>query len=53
MISGTVAGIKRGPNMVEALVAQVTAIGEHWAPLPLLDDRTLEEILYDGNGLPK
>jgi hypothetical protein len=40
------------PEEVEALVAQAMAIAEHCASLPVFDDRSLEEMLYDENGLP-
>jgi hypothetical protein len=44
---------ERTPEEVEALVAEIMAIGKHCASLPVLDDRTLEEVLYDEHGLPK
>jgi hypothetical protein len=43
----------RTPEEVEAIVAEAMAIGAHCASLPVLDDRSLEEMLYDENGLPK
>ncbi len=44
---------QRTPEEADALVAEIMSIGAHCAALPVLDDRTLEEMLYDENGLPK
>ncbi|MEL6621523.1 MAG: type II toxin-antitoxin system VapB family antitoxin [Pseudomonadota bacterium] len=35
------------------LAGRLMAIGEEMTALPLLDERTPDEILYDENGLPK
>ena len=37
----------------EALVARLNEIGKHCAALPILDDRSPDEMLYDERGLPK
>jgi len=37
---------------VESLVADIMAIGRHFMSLPVHDHRTLEEMLYDEQGLP-
>jgi hypothetical protein len=36
----------------EALIEEAMAIGRHCASLPVRDNRTLEEMLYDERGLP-
>ncbi len=37
---------------IESLVDEVMRIGRHFAALPILDPRQLEEMLYDESGLP-
>lgn len=37
---------------IESLVSEIMAIGRQFASLPLRDSRSLEEMLYDENGLP-
>lgn len=38
---------------IDAVLAEARAIADHFASLPVLDDRSADEILgYDGNGLP-
>lgn len=37
---------------VELLVEEVMAIGRHFSSLPVLDSRSIDEMLYDKNGLP-
>ena len=37
---------------IEALLEDTRAIADHFCSLPVLDDRTPEEMLYDENGLP-
>ncbi len=37
---------------IESLVSEIMAIGRQFASLPLWDSRSLEEMLYDENGLP-
>jgi antitoxin VapB len=45
---------KRGEVDDENLVAELHAIAVHCASLPVLDDRTPDEILdYDEHGLPR
>ncbi len=42
-------GSRRGPD----LVAEIAAIAQRCAALPIIDDRSAEEILgYDDDGLP-
>lgn len=36
----------------DSLVAEAMMIGKHFAALPVLDNRTLDELLYDESGLP-
>lgn len=36
-----------------AVAERLLEIGRECAALPLLDDRSLEDMLYDENGLPK
>ena len=43
---------QRTPEEIDALVRETMAIAAHCASLPVLDDRSLEEMLYDENGLP-
>ncbi len=43
---------ERKARDVDALVEEAMAIGRHCASLPVLDNRTLEEMLYDEHGLP-
>ena len=43
---------KRKTGDIEAMVEEAMAIGRHCASLPVLDNRTLEEMLYDEHGLP-
>lgn len=39
---------------IEALLREVKAISDHYRSLPVLDDRSADEILgYDENGLPR
>ncbi len=37
---------------IAALVDAIMEIGRHFATLPVFDQRSLEEMLYDENGLP-
>jgi len=37
---------------IDTLVGEVMQIGRHFASLPVLDQHTLEEMLYDERGLP-
>lgn len=37
---------------IESLVSEIMAISRQFASLPLRDSRSLEEMLYDENGLP-
>jgi len=43
---------RRGRNR-NALKKKLLEIGRHCASLPILDDRSPEEMLYDKRGLPK
>lgn len=43
---------ERKAKDIDALVEEGMAIGRHCASLPVLDSRTLEELLYDEHGLP-
>ena len=43
---------ERRTRDVEALAEEAMAIGRHCASLPVLDNRSLEEMLYDEHGLP-
>lgn len=37
---------------IDRLVDEVMEIGRHFAALPVFDQRTLDEMLYDERGLP-
>jgi antitoxin VapB len=37
---------------VERLVVEIMALGRHFAALPIRDQRSLEEMLYNEHGLP-
>lgn len=37
---------------IDILVDEVMQIGRHFSTLPVLDPRTLDEMLYDESGLP-
>ena len=43
----------RKKRNTKALAQQLLEIGERCSKLPVLDDRTPEEMLYDEQGLPK
>ena len=44
---------ERKQGSKDALLADIRAIAEHCAALPVLDTRSEDEILgYDGNGIP-
>ncbi len=43
----------RGPESAEARFQAALRIANEVAALPVLDDRSLEEMLYDEHGLPK
>lgn len=42
----------RRKRSTAAIVARLTEIGKHCAALPVLDDRSPDEMLYDEDGLP-
>ena len=45
---------ERKDEAIESLVEEVMDIGRHCASLPLLDERTPDEIIgYDDDGLPQ
>ncbi len=45
--------IKHEGDDIEDLVEEVLAIGKHCASLPVLDNRSADEVLgYDASGLP-
>ena len=49
-----VASGRRKPRQSkEEFLAAIHKITDHLATLPVLDDRPLEEMLYDEHGLPK
>ena len=43
---------RRKTEDADALVKDIMAIADHFSSLPVLDNRTLEEMLYDEHGLP-
>lgn len=43
---------ERKAEDIAALVEEGMAIGRHCASLPVRDNRSLEELLYDEHGLP-
>ena len=43
---------ERKAQEVDLLVDDVMQIGRHFAALPLTDQRGIEELLYNENGLP-
>jgi antitoxin VapB len=45
--------VKRRRRDVQRLVDRLNEIAEHCASLPVLDDRSPEEMLYDEDGLPR
>ena len=42
---------ERKAQEIDTLVDEVMQIGRHFAALPVLDRRNLDDILYDENGL--
>ena len=48
------AKVERSAAEIEDVVADAMAIADHCASLPLLDNRSADEIIgYDENGLPR
>ena len=43
---------ERKAQEIDILVDEVMQIGRHFSTLPVLDPRTLDEMLYDESGLP-
>lgn len=43
---------ERKAQEIDTLVDEVMQIGRHFAALPVLDRRNLDDMLYDENGLP-
>ena len=43
---------ERKAQEIDTLVDEVMQIGQHFAALPVLDQRNLDDMLYDENGLP-
>lgn len=43
---------ERKAQNIDSLVEEVMQIGQHFVALPVLDQRSLEEMLYDESGLP-
>lgn len=43
---------ERKAQEIDTLVDEVLQIGRHFAALPVLDQRNLDDMLYDENGLP-
>lgn len=43
---------ERKAQAIDTLVDEVMQIGQHFAALPVLDQRNLADMLYDENGLP-
>jgi antitoxin VapB len=43
---------ERKAQPIDILVDEVMQIGRHFATLPVLDQRTLDDLLYDERGLP-
>ena len=43
---------ERKAQEIDILVDEVMQIGRHFSTLPVLDPRTLDEMLYDERGLP-
>lgn len=43
---------ERKAQTIDTLVDEVMQIGRHFAALPVLDQRDLDDMLYDENGLP-
>lgn len=43
---------QRKRQNVDSLIDEVMLIGKHFAALPVLDSRNLDEMLYDESGLP-
>jgi antitoxin VapB len=44
---------ERKRDDIKAMVEEGMAIGRHFCSLPEYDTRSLEELLYDENGIPK
>lgn len=43
---------ERKAQEIDLLVEEVMQIGRHFAALPVLDPRSLDDMLYDESGLP-
>lgn len=44
--------VERKSQDTENLVDELMSIGKHFASLPVIDERRLEEMLYNEDGLP-
>jgi antitoxin VapB len=45
--------VVRGKRKAESVTTRLNEIAKHCAALPVLDDRSPDEMLYDEKGLPK